>query len=74
MHKKPVRANAEINSTMRALITYTRQSFNSEFTERKLRWEWSNGKNTIAGKKTAKIILYYIETCKLQDFCAYDRY
>lgn len=31
MHKKPVRANAEINSTMPALIINTRRSFNSEY-------------------------------------------
>jgi len=49
MHKKLVRANAEINSTIPALITNTHGALtlNTEITSR----ERSNGKNTVAVKK-----------------------
>lgn len=57
MHKKPVRTNAEINLTMLALIINTRRSFNSE-TEITRR-EWSNGKNTVAAKKSGQNISTY---------------
>lgn len=49
MHKKLVRANAQINSTIAALITTLADALilNTEITSR----EWSNGKNTVAARR-----------------------
>lgn len=57
MHKKPVRANAEINSTIPALITNTHGALtlNTEITSQ----ERSNGENTVVVKKMMEIILYW---------------